>query len=149
MKRVLWIAVGAVLLLGVLFAGAVAGGALVYFSLKSSSVQSALAAVLPQTQEKDQGLLVSSVEPGSPAEQAGLVRGDIITQVGSQAINSSADLAAQLKNASSGDTLELTVLHGDETRTLNVTLGQRADGDSGTHGGNEVAGPHRTRDCTH
>src|SRR3954470_9469263 len=68
--------------------------------------------------ERD-GLLVRGVEEGSPADTAGLQRGDLLVGVNHQPLTSVDELFDALEAA---DELELTVLRGTEERTVSVTL---------------------------
>ncbi len=72
----------------------------------------------------DSGALVEKVEPGGPADDAGVQRGDVVTAAGSQQIRSSGDLISALRNYKPGDTINLTVLRNGEKTTLQVTLAQ-------------------------
>jgi serine protease Do len=56
------------------------------------------------------GVLVARVENGSPAADAGLRRGDVITAVGSTEISSYGDLLGALRDYRPGDTATLTVV---------------------------------------
>jgi len=71
------------------------------------------------------GVLVISVEPGSPAEKAGVVRGDIITEVNGAAVNRLADIRQAIASHKQGDLLSVKVRHGDENKTLSVSLGEK------------------------
>ena len=55
------------------------------------------------------GIGVVSVEAGSPAEEAGLVAGDIITAIDGQSITTQEELNTLLEQYSPGDTITLTV----------------------------------------
>ncbi len=66
------------------------------------------------------GLLVRSVEEGSPAEAGGIKEGDLLVKVGGRATATVDDLHAVLESAS-GD-LEVELLRGAEEMTLRVTL---------------------------
>ena len=55
------------------------------------------------------GIGVVSVEAGSPAEEAGLVAGDIITAIDGQNITTQEELNSLLEQYSPGDTITLTV----------------------------------------
>ena len=70
----------------------------------------------------DEGVLVASVTPESPAGEAGLERGDILLSIDGQAVNSASEVRAVLSEKAAGDEVALTVLHGDEERTLHATL---------------------------
>ena len=67
-----------------------------------------------------EGLLVRGVVPGSPAERAGLERGDLIVRAGARAVVSVDDLFDALDGADG--TLELGVVRGSEERDVPVTL---------------------------
>jgi S1-C subfamily serine protease len=70
------------------------------------------------------GALIAEVGPGAAADDAGLLRGDIITAVDDEAVASMADLAAQVRRHSPGDEISLTVVRGGEERRIDVTLGE-------------------------
>jgi len=68
------------------------------------------------------GALVTGVEAGSPAEDAGVHTDDVIVAVDDRAINGPEDLVASIRDRSPGTTLELTVQRGRQTTTLTATL---------------------------
>jgi S1-C subfamily serine protease len=68
------------------------------------------------------GVLVASVYAGSPADKAGILRGDIILTADGKAVNTVADLAGIVTGHKSGDALPLKIRHGDAERTVSVTL---------------------------
>lgn len=70
------------------------------------------------------GLLLSDVRPDSPAAEAGLQRGDIITRIGDREIVSIQDYMAVLSEASPGDTAPVTVMREGEPVELEVTFGE-------------------------
>jgi S1-C subfamily serine protease len=122
MKKYRWLIImlGLAALGMALVFGAAFGAGLTYFWLQADPVQAAIAA--PVNIENDQGLLVSSVDPQSAAAQAGLVRGDIILEVNGEPVNHIVELKEFLAALEPGDVVSLTVLHGDETRTLEARL---------------------------
>jgi S1-C subfamily serine protease len=71
------------------------------------------------------GVLVVSVQSGSPAQTAGVVRGDIITEINGAAVNSPREVEQAIDSHKQGDTLQVKVRHGDEQKTLSVALGER------------------------
>lgn len=71
------------------------------------------------------GLLVVMVEPGSPAETAGLLIGDILAAVRGHALTDLDSLQAVLGPDSVGKPTPVTVLRGGERRELSVTVGER------------------------
>ncbi len=64
------------------------------------------------------GVQVMSVEPGSPAERAGLVPGMVLVQVGNQKISSGEDVSRALNAAKPGDALLLRVRAPNSETTL-------------------------------
>ena len=74
------------------------------------------------TPETGEGFLVQKVEPGSGAEDAGILVGDIIVQVeDQQASELGQDGAAVLIKGEEGTQVSVTVLRGEERITLAVT----------------------------
>src|SRR6266566_1437614 len=76
-----------------------------------------------RTQEK--GLLILKVDEGSPAQNGGLMLGDILVGIDGQAIIDSEELQALLTNNRVGKTIPLEVIRGNTLQTLQVTVGQR------------------------
>jgi len=70
--------------------------------------------------ERD-GLLVRGVVGGSPAERAGIQRGDLLVSVGERALMAIDDLLDALEAA--GDEFVLGVVRGTEAREMTVRLG--------------------------
>ncbi|MBV9095406.1 MAG: serine protease [Streptosporangiaceae bacterium] len=68
------------------------------------------------------GVLVRDVTEASPAERAGLARGDLITAAAGQPVTGIDDLFDALQ-AARGGTLEVTVLRGTDERTVQVRFG--------------------------
>ena len=69
-----------------------------------------------------QGVIVAAVSPGSPAERAGLRRGDIITRVDDEPIAGGGDLRRALRDRSPGTEVTLSVQRGSERVTTRVRL---------------------------
>lgn len=64
-----------------------------------------------------------SVITGGPADKAGLKGGDIITKVDRTSVDENHSLVGLLGKYQPGDKVKLTVVNGDKTRTVTVTLG--------------------------
>jgi serine protease Do len=79
--------------------------------------------------ELGQGVLISAVEPSSPADQAGVERGLVIYRVGKHDVNSVKDIENLLGRASSGTSVDFTVgvvrAGGAGKRLETVTLAAR------------------------
>ncbi|MGB4417598.1 MAG: PDZ domain-containing protein, partial [bacterium] len=74
----------------------------------------------------DKGVLVAEIVPGSPADQAGLRQGDVITAFNLIAIETIEDLTGALEKARVGDKVQLTVVRqGGNRQTIAVILGER------------------------
>ena len=83
------------------------------------------------------GAFVYEVEEGSPAEAAGIKKGDIITKLDGQTVSSKDDLFDRMNYYEAGETIDVIVAAaegGDYVeRTVSVTLGERpADASTGT-----------------
>ena len=83
-----------------------------------------------------QGALISSVNPGSAAEKAGLKPGDIILDLDGQTIDSSNDLVTKLFTFAPGQVVQLTVLRNGTQSEIAATLQTLSDaaGGPGTPG---------------
>jgi S1-C subfamily serine protease len=121
-QRVLWVVVALVALSLALAMGAAIGGGVIYALTRG---ESRLPLAAAQGRDPGYGVVVASVEPGGPAEEAGIGRGDILLEVAGERIENRADLVRILGDLEPGDEVELLVLHGDEERALSLTLGER------------------------
>jgi serine protease Do len=88
-----------------------------------------LSDLTPETASKfgssvDAGALVEKVEPGSPADAAGVQRGDVVTAVGAEEIRTSGDLLSALRDYQPGDTVGLKILRNGEENQLRVNLAE-------------------------
>ena len=75
--------------------------------------------------EVDSGALVSAIEPGSAAEDAGLHVDDIIVRVNDKKIDNSRELANAIGLKGSGESVDIEFVRDGATRTVRATLGQR------------------------
>ncbi len=73
------------------------------------------------------GLIITAVDPGGPAAQAGVERGDLLLRIDGQEVGSLRDIQQVLENHDPGDEVELTVKHGDDLRKLTTRLGERRE----------------------
>jgi len=122
------------------------GGEAKYAYLGVSSVE-----LYPQLVERfkldvDKGAWVQTVNPGGPAEQAGIrgggspiafqaeayrPGGDVITKVDGRAVEDSSQLAELIANFRPGDKVPLEIHRDGEAREIEVTLDERPLGDVG------------------
>lgn len=78
------------------------------------------------TQEARGRLVIATVQPGSPAETAGLQRGDVVRSVGGIEVDSLAELYSNLwKAGPSGTTITLGIDRGGERVDVAVRSGDR------------------------
>jgi S1-C subfamily serine protease len=88
----------------------------------------------------EEGVLVQQVVEGGPAAAAGIqgattaaevegqefgLGGDIVTAINGEKIGSSEDLVKTISDAHAGETVEVTVIRGEGTATVSVTLAER------------------------
>ncbi len=71
------------------------------------------------------GAAIEQVEPGSPAADAGLESGDVVTAVDGRPVDSAAALTGYVRQYSSGDTAVLDVVRDGTAREVEVTLATR------------------------
>ena len=88
-----------------------------------------ISALAAQEVDPEAGIVIIAVEPEGPAAEAGVVRGDILQEIDGEAVEDAGTLVSGLSERQPGDEVQLTVLHGDDLRTLAATLGDR-DGDA-------------------
>jgi serine protease Do len=73
----------------------------------------------------DKGVLVTSVEPDSPAAKAGLKAGDVITALGDAAVSSPSDLMRAVRAADDGSDLSITYMRDKKSATATAKLERR------------------------
>jgi serine protease Do/serine protease DegQ len=71
------------------------------------------------------GALITRVEPGSAAEDAGLEVDDIIVKVNDKKITGAAELRNTIGLMRSGDNVDIEYVRGDDRRTTKTALGQQ------------------------
>jgi serine protease Do len=69
-----------------------------------------------------EGALVSSVQAGSAAAEAGLRAGDVITAINGRMVDDASDVTAEIRRAQPGGTLEISVMRERKPLTLKATL---------------------------
>lgn len=65
----------------------------------------------------------SAVAEGGPADKAGIKSGDIIIKIGDVEVGRAGTISTLIGEYKAGDTVSVTIRRGDETKTVNVTLG--------------------------
>jgi serine protease Do len=70
------------------------------------------------------GVLISDVGPNSPAEKAGLKRGDVVLKVNGTAVNSTGELRNLIADAGANVDVKLDLLRAGKSLTINAKLGE-------------------------
>jgi len=96
-----------------------------YLGIRSQPVEISSAAQKTLTREQKVGLLVISVENGSPADQGGLMVGDILVGFNDQVVTDHEDLFARLTGDGAGKPSAVEILRGGQRAILQVTTGGR------------------------
>ena len=93
--------------------------------------------------ERAAGGLVASVAPGSPAEKAGLLPGDVVLSFNGRAVGDSGELAAMVGESRPGDAVRFEVWRKGATRELVAELGTAVDDTAQGAHAKEAAGQGR------
>lgn len=112
-----------------------AGDATPWLGVYTQTVDARLREALDLTSD---GALISNVVDGSPAEQAGLRKGDIVLRFAGQPVRSSDELVERVRESSVGQTVTIEVRRGDTTRTFTTRLGARPAGDTAPDAGRRI-----------
>ena len=73
------------------------------------------------------GLVVVAVEPDAPAEQAGVMLGDILVALDGKPVSDATELLAAIGPDRVGRSLAVRVLRGGQIVSLSITVGRRAE----------------------
>lgn len=79
---------------------------------------------------RDDGVLVTRVVEGSPADRGGLRKGDVLISFNSRSIGSPDELREFVREAGDGRSVAVRVLRDGDTRTIEVRLGSTDDDDA-------------------
>jgi S1-C subfamily serine protease len=83
-----------------------------------------LADGLQQSVGQETGLMLMSVENGSPAQQGGLVQGDVIVGLDGQSVRGMDELQTLLSPERVGKSASVRIVRSGQVQTLHVTIGQ-------------------------
>ena len=72
------------------------------------------------------GIVVEAVEPGSPADKAGLQAGDVITDVNGQAVHTGADLVNPIAQTPIGQPIRLRYVRNRQSQDVALTVADRS-----------------------
>jgi Do/DeqQ family serine protease len=74
-----------------------------------------------------EGVYVTGVSPDGGAASAGIQKGDIITKVNNNPVNSGLQMSAQIASFRPGDKVPLTYIRNGKVATVTITLKKRTD----------------------
>ncbi|MCF6341280.1 MAG: PDZ domain-containing protein, partial [Bacteroidales bacterium] len=80
---------------------------------------------IPDFAYQGAGIRIGSVKSGSPAELAGLQKGDIITAFDGTQVANLREYSEVLKKYRPGDVVKLGILRDGREKTVSLTLGER------------------------
>ena len=80
---------------------------------------------IPDYSADVEGMKLSGVKEGSPADKGGLKGGDIIIKFGNTDVKNIYDYMYAMQEFKPGDEAEIVVLRNNEKMTLNIMLGTR------------------------
>jgi len=98
----------------------------VYLGIEMQNVTPELAAYLGMAEAR--GVLIQNVQPGSPAEKAGLRRGDVILEGDLAAVRDSYDVVMLVSKKTEGERLSLLIWQDGKTFTKTTRLAARPGG---------------------
>jgi hypothetical protein len=80
---------------------------------------------MPEFSYKGEGVKINAISTGSPAEKAGLKKGDIIIKLGTTPVKDLRQYAAVLKSFKPGDTTTIIYTREGKEHTTQITLAER------------------------
>jgi S1-C subfamily serine protease len=77
------------------------------------------------SQESRVGVLISGTTPGTPAQAAGMLGGDLLVQFGDQKLENLIDLSEALARSKPGEKVCVKIIRGNKALSFDVTLAER------------------------
>jgi len=91
--------------------------------------------------EKPQGALLAQLEPGGPAEKAGLKAGDVVIRFNGQPVVEASDLPHIVGLLAAGKKVDAAVIRRGKERIVSVSVGVRpGEGRTAANGGGDILG---------
>jgi serine protease Do len=85
--------------------------------------------------KKAEGILISEVQQGSPAEDSNIQQGDVLIRLNGTTLKNTADLRNKVALLLPGSTAELDIIRDGKERTIKVKIGERPDNINQAAGG--------------
>jgi putative serine protease PepD len=92
-----------------------------------SATPTAFLGVSVESVANNGGARVDNVRPGSPAADAGLQSGDVVTKIGDTTVQDDTDLINAVRSHDPGDTVTITYTRDGKSAEVKVELGDRSD----------------------
>jgi S1-C subfamily serine protease len=83
---------------------------------------------MPDMDSNEAGILLAGVTSGSPADKAGLKKGDLIVSMAGGPVVDLREMVEVLRAHRAGDVIEVVYWRGNEEKKVKVTLGTRPGG---------------------
>jgi len=97
-----------------------------------------------------EGIYVSEVGENTPAEEAGLLKGDVIKKFDGTSVMSITELQEQLKYYKAGETVDMLIARADngeyKETTITITLGEKANSDYAQSGSQDESSDDNSTD---
>jgi len=78
--------------------------------------------------DSKKGVVVNNVDPGSPADKAGIKRYDVIKELDGESIKDGNDLQFKVAEINPGTTVDLTIIRDGKKRTISVKIAEKESG---------------------
>jgi serine protease Do len=101
-----------------------------YLGIGTQQVNLSDAWIKKMNLSSDRGLLVNSLAPGGPAEEAGVLIGDVLIELDGKPCRDMDDVHTVLGSGSIGQPLKIALIRGGERNECSVTVGERSQRDS-------------------
>lgn len=89
--------------------------------------EGSLGAQLTARDDGGEGVIIINVQPGSPADKAGILIGDVVLSVDGEPIYSPAGLVTVIREANPGQTVKITIFRDGKRIVLEATLVARSE----------------------
>ncbi len=81
--------------------------------------------------DREDGVMVTQVYNGDPADKAGIKPGDVIISLDEKPVTDSRDLSKGIADTGAGNRAKVTFLRGGEEKTVRIKLGKRSESEPG------------------
>ena len=96
-----------------------------YIGVGAQAVGLSASQVTDAKLEREVGLVILSIDEAGPAQQAGLLIGDILVSVNGAPVGAVDDLVDQLAGDLIGKSIPIVIVRGSQAQELHITVGER------------------------